>query len=231
MSGCPVARKGGLRDIPRPGLPADFSATIAGTDLLQFPVRVEPGDRPDLVLFGPAEQIGIELTEAISTDQAKVDAMVEREGGGDFRPIRRYRVSDSARSRSEIQALARGESQIFPRMGDSVERDWVEAMLRIVARKAVAFFKPGFAQHPTNWLLVFDNWQPVAGLDEHLATARLDRKLSGSDLELSFLQSLRPETSHDLAVQRWFVAYRTLYSGILARPLVGRLFHDVDTGR
>ena len=118
-----------------------FLATIAGTDLLQFPVRVEPGDRPDLLLSGSAEQIGIELTEAISTDQAKVDVMVEREGGPDFRPIPRYRVFDPARSQSEIRALARGESQVLPRMGDSVERDWVEAMLHIVARKAAVFFR------------------------------------------------------------------------------------------
>ena len=163
-----------------------FLATIAGTDLLQFPVRVEPGDRPDLVLAGPKEQIGIELTEAISSDQAKVDAMVERARTSNFRFIPRYRISDPPRSQSEIRALARGDSQILPRMGDSVERDWVEAMLHIVAGKAVAFLKPGFTQHPTNWLLVYDNWQPVAGLDEQLATERLDRKLSGSEWNYPF---------------------------------------------
>ena len=173
-----------------------FLATIAGTDLLHFPVRVEPGDRPDLVLFQPTGRIGIELTEAISTDQAKVDAMVEREGAPDFRFIPRYRVSDPPRSQSEIQGFARGESQILPRMGDSVERDWVEAMLHIVARKSVVFFKPGFAQHPTNWLLVYDNWQPVAGLDEQLATARLDRKLWGSGWNFPFQKIFvqRPRT-------------------------------------
>ena len=53
-----------------PWVACRFLATIAGTDVLQFPVRGEPGDRPDLVLSGPAEKTGIELTEAISTDQA-----------------------------------------------------------------------------------------------------------------------------------------------------------------
>ena len=53
-----------------------FLATIAATDLLHFPLRVEPGERPDLVLFPPTGRIGIELTEAISTDQARVDPIV-----------------------------------------------------------------------------------------------------------------------------------------------------------
>ena len=35
-----------------------FLATIAGTDLLHFPVRVEPGDRPDLVSLPPTGRIG-----------------------------------------------------------------------------------------------------------------------------------------------------------------------------
>ena len=165
-----------------------FLATIAGTGLLQYPVRVEPGDRPDLVLSGPAGLIGIEITEAISTDQARVDATVEREGTSELRPIPRYRISDPARSRGEIRALARGEFQRWPRMGDSVERGWVEAMLHVVARKVAAFVKPGFTRHPTNWLLLYDNWKPVAMLDEPLAAVRLDEKLSGSGWRYPFCQ-------------------------------------------
>ena len=127
-----------------------FLATIAGTDLLHFPLRVEPGDRPDLVFSLPTGRIGIELTEAISTDQARVDAMIEREGPSDFRFLPRYRVSDAPRSQAEIRALAQGQARILPRMGDSVEDDWVEAMEHIVGRKATTFHKPGFTEHPTN---------------------------------------------------------------------------------
>ena len=158
-----------------------FLATIADTDLLQFPLRVEPGDRPDLVLSLPTGRIGIELTEAISTDQARVDAMIEREGPSDFRFLPRYRVSDPPRSQAEIGALARGETRTPPLMGESVEDDWVEAMEHIVGRKATTFHKPGFAEYLTNWLLVYDNWQPVSALRDGVATERLNRKLFGSD--------------------------------------------------
>lgn len=156
-----------------------FLATVARSDLLQFPVRVEHGDRPDLVLSRPNGRIGVEIVEAISTDQAKVDAIVERDGSSGFRPLPRYRASDRPRSRAEIRALARGEFQMLPRMGDSVERDWAEAVLYVVARKAVSFHKPGFARHPTNWLLVYDNWQPLSALNEELAAERLNGELSG----------------------------------------------------
>ena len=75
-------------------------------------------------------------------------------------------------------------------MVDSVERDWVEILLHIVARQVVVFLRPGFAQHPTNCLLVYDNRQPVVGLVEQLVTAWFDRKLSGSRWSFPFCKLL-----------------------------------------
>ena len=43
-------------------------------NLLQFPLRVEHEDRPDLVLTMPPGQTGIEIIEAVHCDKAKVDA-------------------------------------------------------------------------------------------------------------------------------------------------------------
>ena len=67
--------------------------------------------------------------------------------------------------------------QVLPRMGDDVERDWVEAMLYVSERKAMKFTKQGFTRYRNNWLLLHDEWQPVAGLDEQIATARLARQM------------------------------------------------------
>lgn len=64
-------------------------------------------------------------------------------------------------------------------MGDSIERDWVDAMLHFMERKTASFMKPGFERHPNNWLLIYDNWSPKP--DEPVATERLDRLIFRHD--------------------------------------------------
>ncbi len=59
-------------------------ATFATTGLLQFPLRVERCDRPGFVISPSNSEIGIELAEAISTDQARVDAQIERDASSGF---------------------------------------------------------------------------------------------------------------------------------------------------
>ena len=140
----------------------------------------------DLVFSPPISRTGHKVTEAISTNQARVDVLVAREDYFDFWFIPCYRVSDPPRSRATIMAPAQGQARILQRMGDSVERDGVEDMLHIVARESAACLKPGIAQHSTNWLVVYDNWQPVSAFDDQVATERFSRKLSGSDCSYPF---------------------------------------------
>ena len=154
-----------------------FLAAISETGLLDYPLAVTPGDRPDLVLSSPSGPIGIEITEAVSSDKARVDALSERKGIEDFRYVPRYRAGEEKRSVLEIEDIARGRVPTYPHMGDSIERDWVEAMLYFARRKADKFTLPGFSKHDRNWLLVYDNWSPIAGLDDHAATTALDQQL------------------------------------------------------
>ena len=163
-----------------------FLATVVHANLLRFPLRVEPGDRPDVVLTMPSGPTGIEITEAVPRDEARVDSYSEHKEIADFHFIPRYRVGDPGRSQAEIEKIARGETRILPRMGDSIEHDWVEAMLHFIRRKAASFTKPGFARHPNNWLLIHDNWSPVSALDERVATERLDQHIFGHDTKNPF---------------------------------------------
>ena len=161
-----------------------FLATICWTNLLEFPLRVEAEDRPDLVLTMPSGKTGIEITEAIARDKARVDAYARDKGidGPFFIP--RYRVSDPPRSQAEIEKIARGQTQNYPDMGDSIEHDWVEAIHYFVSRKSEIFTKPGFATYPSNWLLIYDN---LGSLNEpRVPMEKLARQISEHEPRVPF---------------------------------------------
>ena len=158
-----------------------FLAAVSESGLLDYPLAVTPGDRPDLVLSSASGRTGIEIIEAVPTDKARVDALSEREGITDFRYVPRYRAGEERRSVQEIEDIARGRVPTYPHMGDSMERDWVEAMLYFAGQKADRFARPGFAKYDRNWLLIYNNWSPTAGLDDQAAITALDRRFFNQD--------------------------------------------------
>ena len=154
-----------------------FLATISGAGLLEFPLRIETKERPDLVLTTLSGRIGIEITMAVPRDRVRVDAYSEDEGINGFRYIPPYRVSDSPRSKSEIEKIARGQIRPLPHMGNSIERNWVEAVFDRVEHKIESFGEQGFEKHPDNWLLIYDNWSPVPRLDDDVAVECLGQHI------------------------------------------------------
>ena len=174
--GVPGRTEGRTTELSETWIACRFLATAGGEGLLEFPLCLEPGERPDLVVTMPSGSM-IEITEAVPTDGAKVDAYSEHKEIDECRFIPRYRVGDAPRSRAEIEKIARGRVRNLPRMGGADVDDWVEAMLHIVARKSRSFAKPGFKEHPGNWLLVYDNWTGTAGIDEEMAMERLDQHM------------------------------------------------------
>ena len=151
-----------------------FLATASDKCLLEFPLRVEPGDRPDLVVTMPSGRVGIEITEAVPNDERRVVDYSEDMGLENCRIVPPYCVDDTPRSRAEIEKIAKGDGPSLPHMGDSIERNWDKAILHRIAEKVETFTKPGFAKHPNNWLLVHDNWSPAI-TDEQMAMERLDQ--------------------------------------------------------
>ena len=154
-----------------------FLAAMSGSGRLEFPLEVEVGERPDLVLTTPSGRVGIEITEAVPPDRVRVDVCSEDEEIDDFRYIPPYRVSDSRRSKSEIGKLARGEIRPLPQMEDSIRRNWVEAVIDRVERKVESFGKQDFRKYPDNWLLIYDNWSPALLPDDDVAVECIGRRL------------------------------------------------------
>ncbi len=154
-----------------------FLVAISEAGLLEFPLRVETGERPDLVLTTPSGCIGIEITVAVPRDWARVKAYSEDAGINGPRYIPPNRVSDSLRSQSEIEMIAKGQIPPLPHMGNSIERNWVEAIFDRVEHKVESFGKQGFVKHPDNWLLIYDNWSPIPRLDDDVAVECLGQRI------------------------------------------------------
>ena len=155
-----------------------FLAAMSGAGRPEFPLRVEMGERPDLVLTTPSGRVRIEITEAVPRDRVRVDARSEDEGIKGLRYIPPYRVSDSPRSQSEIGKIARGQIRPRPQMENLVVRNWVEAVLDRVERKVENFWKQDFRKYPDNWLLIYDNWSPAPQPDNDVAVECLGRRLA-----------------------------------------------------
>ena len=161
-------------------------AALANSNLLRYPIRVDHSDRPDLHVALPNAEIGIELVECIATDQAWLDAKINRNlpNGPFVIESQRIRTSDPRRSSPEIKALAEkaivtdGKLRGRPFMGDVCERDWLEAMMYFIREKTETFQKGGFKKMTINWLSIYDNWSPHP--HECIAIRMLEEELSGS---------------------------------------------------
>lgn len=195
-----------------------FLAAMSGTGRLEFPLRVETGERPDLVLTTPSGRVGIEITEAVPRDRVRVDARSEDEGIVGLHYMPPYRVSDSPRSQSEIGKIARGQIRPRPQMENLVVRNWVEAVLDRVECKAENCRKQDFRKYPDNWLLIYDNWSPAPQPDDDVAVECLGRRLVDLSGRSPFCRVFVQEERHVREFSR--------DAGILKHPIPDDWIHD-----
>ena len=85
-----------------------FLAALSETSLLDYPLRVEHGDRPDLVLSLPSGCTGIEIAEAVPETEAGVEALSQPEHPGRRRRICLWRPASSHR---DGRTASRGSNQ------------------------------------------------------------------------------------------------------------------------
>ena len=144
-----------------------FLSAIANTSLLSYPLCVKHGDKPDLVLGftqGLNSCIGIEIIMAVPQSLAHLQAKFEREDSVEFYPVPEIKFHDSPWPREKVenyvQSTIRGW-QPPPIMGDRMERNWKEAIIGVVTKKAKKYESNVIKRYPTNWLLIYDNWSPA----------------------------------------------------------------------
>ncbi len=164
-----------------------FLAAVSDTGMLAFPLCIRTGERPDVVLKMPsAQSVGIEITEAVPRNEARIDAHVRDEEIEGARHILPHRVKDPALTREEIGRAAKGQTRSLPQMGDSIEINWVEAIIERIKRKTETFGKKGFRKYPDNWLLIYDNWSPHPLPDDDVRTEWLGPQVSNLMKDIPF---------------------------------------------
>jgi hypothetical protein len=162
-----------------------FLSTFADSELLRYPLKLEPGDRPDFVLSCRAVPVGIEVTEAVPTDLARADALQEHRGYDVVRFFQRFRPGEPARPLPEIERIAQGLVLGEGWAGDSVETDWADVMTYFSLAKADKFSRPGFRTFSSNWLLIYDNWE-LPMLNEAKAARFFQAQLAALNPPLPF---------------------------------------------
>ncbi|MFB5206210.1 MULTISPECIES: hypothetical protein [Stenotrophomonas] len=142
---------------------------------LSFPLTLVHSDRPDFVLTMPADNVGIEHTEAVPENVAQSMFLREKGLGSAIYFTPRALPGEPRKTfgelRDEILSHDLDDSgQGWE--GDSAEREWAAAMAYFVKEKMRKAGAPGFVRYPANWLMVYDNW-PLPAIDASQAAGYL----------------------------------------------------------
>lgn len=144
--------------------------------LLQFPLELTKGERPDFRLLHGGNMVGIEHTEAVPANKAWADSLRTQGHGPEFHFLQRASVGDPKPKKDDLLKAMERNDPGAGWAGDSVERDWAAAIIHFVEQKCASATKPGFMRLRENWLLIYDNW-PAPGLDHLTAVPMLRRNL------------------------------------------------------
>ena len=155
-----------------------FLATYGHTRFVRYPLTLEKRERPDYRMCSRDLVVGIEITEAVSQDMARIDAMRYAEDEVVCLDMSLFRPGTPRRSTQELRAILEGsryseteetveDKNEFDTVqsrpmgpgwaGDGAERDWAEAIHKVIETKVASAKKLGFVRFDETWLLVYDN--------------------------------------------------------------------------
>lgn len=141
-----------------------------------FPVVLIKTERPDFLLRLGQFEVGIEHVEAVSENDAH-EAKLRGQGRGERAHfVQPVAVTDPKKSRAQIEEEIDADEAGDGWCGESVERNWADAMAYFVEKKVAVANKTGFARFAGNWLLIYDNWSAPL-LERSTAVSFLEDKL------------------------------------------------------
>lgn len=157
-------------DIQIPDNPRDYTNRLLETytlakvlraipaELGWFPMKVIHRDRPDVLIEAGHCRIGVEHTEGTTPNLSKSRALRADGFGADIHFVEQASIHDPVKSRAALLAEIEADDPGDGWVGDSVERNWAEAMAVFIARKTASALKPGYERYDRNWLMIYDNF-------------------------------------------------------------------------
>jgi hypothetical protein len=159
---------------------AHMLSALLGKAHLSYPLELIQRERPDFLLKSNGLEIGIEHTEAVPQNEAHETVLRDKVGGPEMYFISRHQPGESKKSAKELIKEIQANHSGPGWEGDSVEREWSDAMLHFVKGKIEILSKAGFEKFKHNWLLMYDNWS-LPALDREKAAQFLLSKLTESN--------------------------------------------------
>lgn len=133
-------------------------ATWAKNNYLTYPLKLIHRDRPDFLLSFSQRKNGIEFSEAISQNEAGIDALAEQMGK-DVRLFSDLFNRGTPRfNASKKKEIILNQPSPGPGYGDDgIEREWALNVADSINDKTKDFKKSEFQKFDINWLFIYSN--------------------------------------------------------------------------
>jgi hypothetical protein len=132
-------------------------ATLATSDRVEYPASVTHRDRPDFLLRLARREIGLEFTEAVSQEEAEIDALACHLNKSVLLFTDQFKRDMPKRTAAQRRQIIENPPLGGPGWGDDRGvPEWVEWMMDCIQKKTRSLAKADFDKYAENWLLVCD---------------------------------------------------------------------------
>ncbi|MBK1675039.1 hypothetical protein CKO35_17530 [Ectothiorhodospira shaposhnikovii] len=111
---------------------AHLLSVLLGRTQLSYPLELVRRERPDFLLKVSGREIGIEHTEAVPQNEAHKAVLRDRVDGPEVYFISRHQPGEPSKRAKHLIEEIKANHAGSGWEGDSVEREWSEAMLHFV---------------------------------------------------------------------------------------------------
>ena len=146
-----------------------------------FPIEIYRRERPDFCIRCGACEIGLEHTEGTNQNISKERALRADGHGPETHFITAVSIYDKPKPKKDVIAEIVADKSGDGWCGDSVERNWAEAMAFFIDKKVSNAKKDGYQLYGNDRLMIYDNWpapmlqhqNAIPHLREHLKDSRV----------------------------------------------------------